>query len=82
MKTNCDCVAEIFVTQEHFVINVFVQKPTKPKKGGEICVSREYFTFLQKPKAAMEITFLTTEIQSPPNNYFWKFLVIAIIERL
>lgn len=32
LKTNCDCVAEIFVTQEHFVINVFVKKPTKPQK--------------------------------------------------
>lgn len=57
-------------------------KTHQAQKGGEICVSREYFTFLQKAKAAMEITFLTTEIQSPPNNYFWKFLVIALIDRL
>lgn len=30
----------------------------------------------------MEITLLTTEMQSPLNNYFWKFLVIAVIDRL
>jgi len=33
-------------------------------------------------KAIIEITLLTTEIQSPLNNYFWKFLVIAAIDRL
>lgn len=32
LKTNCDCVAEIFVTQECFMINVFIQKRIKLKK--------------------------------------------------
>lgn len=74
-------VSEFFVTEEHFVINTFVQKLIKSKKE-EKSVSRDYFTSLQKAKADMEITFLTSEIISPPNNYFWKFLVIAVIDRM
>lgn len=30
----------------------------------------------------MEITLLTTEIQPPLDKYFWKFLVIAVTDRL
>lgn len=52
------------------------------QEGEEISAFSENFTLLQKAKAIMEITLLTTEIQSPLSNYFWKFLVIAVIGRL
>lgn len=80
LKTSCDCTAEILVTQEHFVRNVW--KTTKPKKERKSLLSVKILLFCKKAKAIMEITLLTTEIQSPPSNYFWKFLVIAVIDRL
>lgn len=58
------------------------QPPQKrlKKRRGEIYLFSEYFTLLQR--AIMEITLLTAETESPLDNYFWTFLVLAGIDRL
>lgn len=49
-KTSCDCIAEILVTQEHFVRNVFVWKTTKPKKERKSLLSVKILLFCKKQK--------------------------------